>query len=133
LSGTDLHKLYQTHINYPGRLATLLVRHRQGNRFLLFDHKQQLCGWENIQTGEKIIGKKTNEALNRLAFSGIQVIDPAIFKHMHKPGAFSIIETYLELAGNAKIDGYIDDHNVWIDVGTPEKLRQGEEYLKEIE
>jgi len=133
LSGTDLGKLYQTHIDNKNRLVTLLVRHREGNRFLLFDTSYQLCSWENIQTGERIIGKETNETLQRLAFSGIQIIDPVIFKYLHKSGPFSIIETYLDVAGKEKITGHIDDHNVWIDVGTPEKLRQGQKHLNEIE
>ncbi len=133
LSGIDLGELYQAHIDSKGRLATLLIRHREGNRFLLFDPSRQLCGWENIQTGERIIGKKTDETLQRLAFSGIQIIDPAIFKYFHKSGPFSIIETYLDLAGKENIIGHLDDHNVWIDVGTPKKLKQGEKYLKEIE
>lgn len=133
LSGTDLGKLYQSHIDSQCNMTTLLVRHRQGNRFLLFDSAHYLCGWENIQTGEKIIARKAGETLLRLAFSGIQIIDPAIFKQIHTSGAFSIIETYLKLAGKEKIIGHLDDHNVWIDVGTPEKLREGEKYLKEIE
>lgn len=132
LSGTDLGTLYQSHMQHQNRLATLLVRHREGNRFLLFDPDLQLCGWENIQTGEKIIGRETDQKLQRLAFSGIQIIDPRIFRHLNQTGSFSIIRTYLKLAGRELITGQIDDENVWIDVGTPEKLRQAAQYLGKV-
>lgn len=132
ISGSNLGELYMRHTEDANRLATLLVRHREGNRYFLFDSTLQLCGWENIQTGEKIICRNTDDVLQRLAFSGIQVIDPVIFKHIHDTGSFSIVKTYLDLAGSMKIAGYPEDGPVWIDVGTPEKLRQGEQYINDI-
>ncbi len=132
LSGIDLGALYKSHIQHQGRLATLLVRHREGNRFFLFDPGLQLCGWENVQTGEKIIGREMYQPLQRLAFSGIQVIDPRIFRYMNQTGPFSIVKTYLELSGKEKITGYIDDNNAWIDAGTPVKLRQAARLLGEV-
>ncbi len=132
LSGVDLGTLYQSHLQGKERLATLLVRHREGNRFLLFDPGLRLCGWENIQTGEKIIGRETDRQLQRLAFSGIQIIDPRIFRYLDQTGPFSIIKTYLELAGKEWIAGQVDDQNAWIDVGTPEKLQQAAQYLDQV-
>jgi len=107
-------------------MATLLVRHRPGSRFFLFDHHKRLCGWENVITGEKIIPVKAAAALEQIAFSCLHVVNPEIFKLMNTDKAFSIIETYLSIASDHKITGYVDDESYWIDIGTPEKLKRAE-------
>ncbi len=132
LSGIDLAALYDHHLHGKDRLATLLVRHREGSRFLLFDQGLRLCGWENIRTGERILTRESKGPLQRLAFSGIQIIDPALFRNMRQTGAFSIIQTYLSLAPEKKIMGLVDDRHIWMDVGTPEKLRHAGKYLDQV-
>jgi NDP-sugar pyrophosphorylase family protein len=107
-------------------LATLLVRHRPGSRFFLFDQDKKLCGWENVLTKEKIISAKSKTPLEQIAFSCLHYIDPEIFKLISEEGCFSIIDVYLRLAKDHAIYGYVDDMSYWLDVGTPEKLMRGE-------
>ncbi len=129
LTDIDLQAFYRYHQKNKA-LATLLVRHRPGSRFFLFDKNVNLCGWENVLTQEKILTSKSQNNLEQIAFSCLHVIDPAIFNLIHEKGCFSIVDVYLRLAKAHKIMGYVDDKSYWIDVGTPEKLQRGE---REIE
>jgi len=121
----DLLDYYHYHLTKKA-LATLLVRHRPGSRYFLFNEEKQLCGWENVITGEKILANVKEQKLDQIAFSCLHVIDPSIFSLIHEEGCFSIIDTYLRLAKTQKIQGYIDDDSYWLDVGTPAKLKRGE-------
>ncbi len=56
------------------------------------------------------------------AFSGIHILEPAIFDLIDETGVFSIKDVYLRLAGNHPITCFEHDHKTWIDIGTPEKL-----------
>ena len=67
--------------------------------------------------------------MEQIAFSCLHIIDPKIFNLIHEEGCFSIIDVYLKLAKAHKIMGYTDDDSYWLDIGTPEKLRRGENEL----
>ncbi|MBE0676166.1 MAG: NTP transferase domain-containing protein [Bacteroidales bacterium] len=54
INSIDLGKLYNFHLR-KGGLATLAVRHRSGNRFLLVDKEGSLQGWTNRKTGKSIL------------------------------------------------------------------------------
>ena len=130
LTDVNLNDFYRYH-EKKNALATLLVRHRPGSRFFLFDQQQLLKGWENVQTNETIlVDSAPKESLEQIAFSCLHVIDPAIFGLITESGKFSIIDTYLRLAKDHAIAGYVDDESYWLDIGTPEKLARAE---KEIE
>lgn len=129
LTDIDLLDYYNYH-KQNNALATLLVRHRQGSRFFLFDESTRLCGWENIISKEKIIVSNQNIKLEQIAFSCLHVIHPSIFKLIDEEGCFSIIDVYLRLAESHKIMGYVDDASFWLDVGTPEKLQRGEDEIE---
>ncbi len=131
LSGTNLRALYDHHLQNEG-LATLLVKHRKGNRYFLFDDKMRLCGWTNTSTGESIMAYEPSVKPALLAFSSIHMADPAIFDLMEETGAFSIRDFYLRIASQNPIFGYLDDETPWIDVGTPERLKQAGEVLKKM-
>lgn len=128
LTDVNLMDFYTYHTQKKA-LASLLVRHRPGSRFFLFDEDHSLCGWENVLTHEKIITNNQPSQLEQIAFSCLHVIDPKIFNLIDENGCFSIIDVYLRLAGNQKILGYIDDKSYWLDVGTPEKLMRGEKEI----
>jgi NDP-sugar pyrophosphorylase family protein len=115
-----------------GGLATLMVRHRTSNRFFLFDHDMQLCGWRNTKSGDEIIARPADMA-HALPFSTLHIVDPAIFSHMQETGAFSIVDVYLRLAATQKIFGYIDDQSYWMDIGTIEKLEQANNAIDDVE
>jgi len=111
-------------------LATLAVRNRQSGRYLLFDNENVLCGWQNVKTGETIMSRESLET-RQLAFSGIHLISTGIFSKLKQEGKFSIIKTYLGLAADHPVKGYIHDDSYWFDVGTPEQLVDAENFLKD--
>ena len=113
----------QSNWNYAGALATLAVRNRPSQRYLLFDTENTFCGWQNIKTGEIIYARESSSDLQSLAFSGIHVLNPEILKHfIPEEEVFSLIDLYLQIAGDFPIKGFRHDESRWIDVGKPENL-----------
>ncbi|TAJ13212.1 nucleotidyltransferase family protein [Marinilabiliaceae bacterium JC017] len=112
------------------RLATLLVKQRKTSRYLLFDPSKQMVGWENIKTGEKIESRECNN-YNSYGFCGIHIVDFDILNKLGRPGNFSIVKSYLNLAGTNAIHGYLlPDEYHWFDVGSIEKLETATKFLK---
>ena len=119
----DLAALYAAHLK-NGAMATLAVKKRPSERQLLFDGGLNLKG--RFQAGESPAG------LIPLAFSGVQVISPAIFEKMTESGVFSITDVYLRLAQEGeKIMGFRDDVCYWQDIGSIEKLESLRRHVAE--
>lgn len=116
--------------NMKKALATLVVRNRQTSRYLLFDPNMQLTGWQNKTTGETKTVSKQFENSCPFAFSGIQIISPAIFNLITEQGKFPITELYLRLAQKQLIMGYSDMSDFWIDLGKPGQIEIAENYLQ---
>ncbi|MCB0650599.1 MAG: nucleotidyltransferase family protein [Saprospiraceae bacterium] len=123
LTDMDFKAFYEIHCR-SNALATLAVRDRASSRYLQFDQENKLCGWKNIKTGE-VRASRDTESPRHLAFSGIQVIHPDIFKLMPDESKFSIIDVYLEAAKKYDILAYPHDEDLWLDVGKPEALEKG--------
>ncbi len=130
ISNIDLVSMMKYH-KQKKSLVTLAVRKRESGRYFLFNEELRLCGWEKVETHERVISKKAN-TLNQLAFSGIHIINPTIFKNLNTNGAFSIIEIYLELAKMELIYGFDHSNDYWFDIGNPANLEIAEKYLKSI-
>ncbi|MFH1154620.1 MAG: sugar phosphate nucleotidyltransferase [Pseudomonadota bacterium] len=59
-----------------------------------------------------------------MAFTGIQVLSPGIFSHMHGTSKFSSIALYSRLADTGDhVKGYVCPAIYWQDIGTPETYR----------
>ena len=124
ISRLELKTLMQFHSENDA-LATLVVRDRQTQRYLLFDDRMLLCGWMNKVTGEvRQSGRLHDSPLKPLAFSGIQVISPEIFSLMQQRGKFSVIDAWLSLAAQNRIVGYEDKSQFWMDLGKQEQLEE---------
>jgi len=121
----DLHNNSQS-------VATIAVSKRQTSRYFLFDDTMQLCGWENTKTREVKMACQGIGKLKRFAFSGIHIIDPAIFGFMQQNGKFSIVDTYLELAVTKKITGFQHNPSNWVDLGKPDELLKAEIILRKL-
>jgi NDP-sugar pyrophosphorylase family protein len=132
ISSIDIAQMVNHHMK-SNSLATLAVRQRQTSRYLLFNPKMQLCGWENIASCEKIITRETTAKLTPLAFSGIQVLSPLFFDMLTETGKFSVIKSYLRLAHEHNITGYHDHSSFWIDVGKPGELEKAAKLLEKTE
>jgi NDP-sugar pyrophosphorylase family protein len=121
VSEIDLVALLRFHEN-AGPLATLAVQPRPSSRQLLFDANGRLVGRETPEGVEWAHGPVVS--VERLGFTGIHVIDPAIFPRMSETGAFPITRTYLRLAGEGEqIVAYRADGQYWQDVGSAETLK----------
>jgi len=125
LSNISLKKLMEFHLASKS-IATLAVQNRESSRKFLFDEKMKLCGWMNEKTGEKIIVKDEQSELFQYSFSGIQVVDPKIFKYFPDKDVFSLVELYLLTARKEKISGYFHNEDEWMDLGKIENIKKAE-------
>jgi NDP-sugar pyrophosphorylase family protein len=130
ISTIDLRRMAQVHTESHA-LATLAVQDRQSSRCLLFDEQLQLCGRRSGRD-QKTELVRSSQKVQALAFSGIHVISPRLFAIMTEQGVFSIIDSYLRLAGRGnKILAFRADEYYWRDVGKPENVKQVAQELKE--
>ena len=122
ISNINLQKLIETHQRSEA-MVTLAVRNRETARYFIFDkNTMQLCGWTNIQTGEK---KEvfTIENSELLAFSGIHCVNKSILNKIPVGEKCSFTPLYLQLANSEKILGYLHQEDDWMDVGKVEYYR----------
>ena len=113
-------------------LATLVVRDRETQRYFKFNAQKKLVGWVNKKTGETKVSVPCDFGNARqMAFSGIHIISPEIFKLLPGEKRFSITDWYLELAKNHLIQGYFDNSDIWMDVGKPEQLLKARRLFEE--
>ncbi len=145
LTDMDLGVMIADHFTHRP-LATLATTNRSTSRYFLFDKQDVLCGWRNVKTGQERLARaagnkdpaardmirptgnttKTAESpaglsdnLDQRAFSGIHVIDPAIFDLMRLDGKFSMVDLYLDLAASQIIRSHDHSDSKLIDVGKP--------------
>jgi NDP-sugar pyrophosphorylase family protein len=130
ISTIDLRRMVQFHSEHQA-IATLAVQQRVTSRYLLFDEQLQLCGRRSGPDGE-IERVRSSPQTEALAFSGIHVISPHLIELMSEEGVFSVITTYLRLAGQGeKILGFRADEYYWRDLGRPEDLKQAARDLEQ--
>jgi len=120
LSTMDLNAFSAYHAQ-KGGLATMAVRERSSDRYLVFDQNMLLSGWKNVKSGEERVSRVCDDPRN-FAFSGIQIIEPDLLSLIIETGKFSIIDLYLRLARSESIFGYHDTSETWMDLGKPEQL-----------
>lgn len=111
LTNIDLPMFFEAHHKHGG-IATLAVRDRNTSRKLLLGQDGRLKGRANGEEG------------NELAFSGYHIISPEIFKHITRTGKFSITDWYIDICQQESIYAYPHQDDIWIDIGTVEKLEE---------
>jgi N-acetyl-alpha-D-muramate 1-phosphate uridylyltransferase len=123
LTDMDLAAMIADHFRHRP-LATLAVTDRTTSRYFLFDDHDELCGWRNVSTGEERMARAAAMTVIPKAFSGMHVIEPAIFPLMSRGGKYSMVELYLDLAANHPIRAHDHSRSLLIDVGRPESAEQ---------
>jgi NDP-sugar pyrophosphorylase family protein len=124
ISNIDFAKMLNFHLE-KNALATLAVQDRETSRYLLFD--ESLCGRRSGRNSKPELVRPAKQ-VDALAFSGIQVISPRFLAMMTEQGAFSIIDSYLRVAGQGeKILAFRADEYYWRDLGRPEHVAQAAE------
>jgi mannose-1-phosphate guanylyltransferase len=123
LSTIDLKCMLQFHRENRA-LGTLAVQRRETSRYLLFDERNQLCGRRTRREQAPEIIRSSGQT-QALGFSGLHVISPRFLGLMTETGAFSIMTSYLRLAGEGeKILAFRADEYYWRDLGKPENVLQ---------
>jgi NDP-sugar pyrophosphorylase family protein len=134
ISTIDLNRLVQFHRGHDA-LVTLAVQHRKTSRYLLFDDQNQLCGRQSGGDQPQEIVRPSAHVpsthTQALAFSGVHVISTRFLPLMTEQGVFSIIASYLRLAGQGeKILAFPADDSYWRDLGKPENIAQAEQDVR---
>ena len=129
ISEVDFTELLNYHLNNQS-LASLCVRKRSSDRALIFNNKMELKGWMNKKTNKYKWAGSPLTNYSSFAFSGIYFVDPEFINKIKLTGKFSIIDAWLSIAGSNKIKAYLDSSENWFDLGTPEKIKLAESYLK---
>ena len=133
LSNLDFNQLISAHDE--SCLATLAVSQRDTQRYFLFNNDQRLCGWTNIATGE-IRPDNINIdqcKLHKLAFSGIQIVNPDIFKEMDGFGdKFSITDLYIKKCSTHLIKGYVPQNYQMMDVGKINQIQEAQSFAAHL-
>jgi len=122
ISTIDLAKMVQFHQETKA-LATLAVQQRETSRQLLFDDHRRLCGRRKGSASAEIVCGV--EPAYQWAFSGVHAISVRLLPMITEDGGFSIIDSYLRLAGQGEdILGFRADNYYWRDLGKPENVKQ---------
>lgn len=136
LSNVDLNRFYQEAnalMKYECCGAVMLVSERKTQRYLLFDDCMRLVGWTNISTGQvkSPYADLDVDKCHKLAFSGIQVFNPAILPLMESwEGKFSIIDFYLGVCDKVDVKGCVIEGMRILDVGKLDSIGAAEEFVK---
>jgi NDP-sugar pyrophosphorylase family protein len=129
ISTIDIARMLEVHRQNQA-LATLAVQQRETSRYLLFDRQMQLCGRRFVKE-QKIEMARSVQQPKEAAFAGIHVVSPRLLEMLSEEGVFSIVESYLRLAGQGeKISGYRAEGAYWRDLGKPGNIAAAAEDLK---
>ena len=139
LSNIDIPALLNAY--NPEEMGVVVVYPRDTQRYLLFDDNSRLRGWTNIATGE-VRGPLSDNRYpiantRKLAFSGMQVLNPRIFEVMEKVVAekgekFSLIDLYLSIAEKEILRAFIPENYRMMDVGKINQLSEAEAFAKAL-
>ncbi len=129
ITNHDLNKLYDYHMQTRA-LVTLALKSRQSTRELLLSEDYHLCGWKSNVTGEKKLVRDDEDIKYSIAFSGYQVINPAIFNKITEGDSFQVIDLYLRLAAENLINGFIQNDAFWMEFGRIQNFKKAKRSLK---
>ena len=139
LSNIDIPTLLRAY--NPDEMGVVVVSSRDTQRYLLFDYDNRLRGWTNIATGE-VRGPLSDNHYpiantRKLAFSGMQVLNPRIFEVMEKVVAekgekFSLIDLYLSIAEKEILRAFIPENYRMMDVGKINQLSEAEAFAEAL-
>lgn len=104
-------------------IATLAVSDRKTSRPLAFNPDGKLTGrWT----------EKVSHTSRPLAFSGIYVLDPAVFSFTPNADTFSIIDVLVTTAATMPVVAFEHSPEIWVDAGNVNNLQKAEQLLKKF-
>lgn len=102
----DVAALYEDHL-------------RSGNSVTMAMHDFPRFNTVGIQ-GDRVVTFAPDQEIQRLAFTGLHVVDPDCISRIPAGGFFHIIDLYRELARQGRVGLQRVDGALWRDIGTPE-------------
>ncbi len=118
LTDIDLRDVYDFHLNHK-YTATLVFHDYKKFNNVLISKEDFIRGFYEEKNNENIGYKR------KLAFTGIQVLDPKILDFIPDGLFFSIIDAYKELIfSGQRLKAFIAQKHYWKDIGTPESYRE---------
>ena len=115
LSDVDLRGCYDRFMASSDD-AWLLTQDRQTTRKLLFNDESLLVGWKNLSDGSYKWVNEPMERYKELAFSGMHIFRPALFKAFAWQ-RYSIIDLYLQQAKTHHVKAIELHPGYWFDIG----------------
>lgn len=122
LSDVDLQGHYDRFLQSKDD-AWLLTQDRQTTRKLLFDNNNLLVGWRNLNDGSFKWVNGILESYKELAFSGMHIFRPSLFKEFTWQ-RYSIIDLYLQQAKTHVIRSVEIAPSYWFDIGKAEDFER---------
>jgi len=131
LTNLDLGHVYKSHQCWQS-LATMVVQDRSTKRYLVFDGRDHLCGRSDPEGQNMNLVRNPVGKTRLLAFNGIHIISPQLLPMLVEKDVFSIIDSYLRLAGKGEcIKGYIMKEEFWLDMGRPYSLKLAQKAIED--
>ncbi len=100
-------------------IATLVLHDFPEFNKVMVDEKSRILNF----TGVSSPSGKTN-AIQPLAFTGIQILSSSILSHFPRDNFCSSIDIFTQLCPSGAIQGFIADHPYWKDIGTIDSYRE---------
>lgn len=115
----DLREVYRFHLDHNYKATLVLTDYKEFNNVLVRED-DSILGFENHRSNPPRFSNQEN--IKRLAFTGIQVLDPVILDFIPANSFSNSIDVYRQMIScGEKIHAYIPDNHYWNDLGTPEK------------
>lgn len=125
-TGSEAHSATEAHSESEA-LVTVAVKRRKSSRHLLFDGEENLCGWRSDITGETRMVRPPQGEVSPVPFMGVYAMSPGALERMPKTGPFSIIDFFLDLAGDGGgVHAFRADSARWADLGSKERIDAAE-------
>jgi mannose-1-phosphate guanylyltransferase len=120
LTDIDLSEVYRFHLTHTHPVTLLLHDFSKFNNVQV-NREDFVVGFDQPGTNRKLPA-----TCRRLAFTGIQVIDPGALEFIPKGKFASSIDVYQAMSDNGPgVKGYIASNHYWQDIGSFEGYRQG--------
>lgn len=127
----DLASLIERH-RESSSMVTLAVRDQVTESVLVLDSSLRLCGWVNRGSNtENVLDMPTHPTF--VTFTGIHIASTEVFDYFEREEeVFSIFTPYMKAVADGKLISALHIRDAyWIDIGTPEKLKELELHLRE--
>ncbi len=114
----DLKKVYAFHLNH-NHLATLVLHDYPEFNTVSISEDDFITGFNEQEI------KSDSGYTKKLAFTGIQVLDPEVLGFILDNILLSSIDVYRNLiSAGREVKAFISEHCYWKDIGTPEKYKE---------